>query len=403
MAQCPMRTPTRDQRPQDPPPSRHISSNPACISPLSLPEFFKFKGFGSLSSIPRAFILRRVSVAPSSSRSLGSGLPPPHGFLEEPFDGTQDDLNTMPKSPGPYARSSDMYSHMGTMPRLNLGKAGKGLGKAKTTQTCREKDTTSDKTPRTALLPDPESPETFGSPKPGMDTPSEAGKAEQEGEAAQPVDTPGAVMATMDQQPVGNVSCPGTGAPSSSLAPNPSQTLSPNMAEGSETTDGDLPDKGQEHPGKSSSDRYGPIESALPSTRTPFLAPQGKRRVQGHSGVPAVSPLPAVLVGCTWPAGCNDPSALHRGQVSGSMGARFPVGFLLPPVSGQAGNISQPRSAPVSLCPAGSSIPALGHAAESSDLHCPDHSSSHSPLFLPLHPSPPPQVVLPPSRHGGNP
>ncbi|KAK2535125.1 Sh2d3c isoform A [Columba livia] len=219
-------------------------------------KLFKFKGFGSLSSIPRAFTLRRVSVAPSSSRSLGSGLPPPHGFLEEPFDGTQDDLNTMPKSHGPYARSSDMYSHMGTMPRLNLGKAGKSLGKAKTTQTCREKDTTSDKTPQTALLPDPESPETFGSPKPGMDPPSEAGKAEQEGEAAQPVDTPGAVMATMDQQPVGNVSCPGTGAPSSSLAPNPSQTLSPNMAEGSETTDGDLPDKGQEHPGKSSSDSH---------------------------------------------------------------------------------------------------------------------------------------------------
>ncbi|OPJ67853.1 SH2 domain-containing protein 3C isoform E [Patagioenas fasciata monilis] len=219
-------------------------------------KFFKFKGFGSLSSIPRAFTLRRVSVAPSSPRSLGSGLPPPHSFLEEPFDGTQDDLNTMPKSPGPYARSSDMYSHMGTMPRLNLSKAEKSLGKAKTTQTCREKDTASDKTPQTALLPDPESPETFGSPKPGIDPPAVAGKTEQEGEEAQPVDTPGAVTATMDQQPVGNVSCPGTGAPSSSLAPNSSQMLSPNTAVGSETTDGDLPEKEQEHPGKSSSDSH---------------------------------------------------------------------------------------------------------------------------------------------------
>uniref|UniRef100_A0A8D0L150 SH2 domain containing 3C n=1 Tax=Strix occidentalis caurina TaxID=311401 RepID=A0A8D0L150_STROC len=90
-------------------------------------EFFKFKGFGSLSNIPRSFTLRRVSVAPSFPESLRPGVPPPHGFLEEPFDGTQDDLNTMPKSPGPYARSSDMYSHMGTMPRLNLGKAGKNL------------------------------------------------------------------------------------------------------------------------------------------------------------------------------------------------------------------------------------------------------------------------------------
>uniref|UniRef100_A0A8C0VV12 SH2 domain containing 3C n=1 Tax=Cyanistes caeruleus TaxID=156563 RepID=A0A8C0VV12_CYACU len=88
-------------------------------------KFFKFKGFGSLSSIPRAFTFRRVSVVPSSPESLRPHLQPPHGFLGDPFDSTQDDLNTVPKSPGPYAQSSNMYSHMGTMPRVNLGKAGK--------------------------------------------------------------------------------------------------------------------------------------------------------------------------------------------------------------------------------------------------------------------------------------
>uniref|UniRef100_A0A8C0VT13 SH2 domain containing 3C n=1 Tax=Cyanistes caeruleus TaxID=156563 RepID=A0A8C0VT13_CYACU len=90
-------------------------------------KFFKFKGFGSLSSIPRAFTFRRVSVVPSSPESLRPHLQPPHGFLGDPFDSTQDDLNTVPKSPGPYAQSSNMYSHMGTMPRVNLGKAGKSM------------------------------------------------------------------------------------------------------------------------------------------------------------------------------------------------------------------------------------------------------------------------------------
>lgn len=32
---------------------------------------------------------------------------------------------TLPKSPPAYARSSDMYSHMGTMPRPNIKKAQK--------------------------------------------------------------------------------------------------------------------------------------------------------------------------------------------------------------------------------------------------------------------------------------
>ncbi|XP_072739516.1 SH2 domain-containing protein 3C isoform X1 [Ciconia boyciana] len=219
-------------------------------------KFFKFKGFGSLSSIPRSFTIRRVPVAPSCPESLGLGLPPPHGFLEKPFDGTQDDLNTMPKSPGPYARSSDMYSHMGTMPRLNLGKAGKSLGKAKSSQSCREKGTPSDKTPWTAPLPNPESPEMSSTPDPGTDSPSAAGQAEQEEEKAQPVVTLGAAMARTDQEPAGNVSCPRTEAPSSSLALNPSQTPSPDMAAGAETTDRHLPEKGQEHPSESSPDSH---------------------------------------------------------------------------------------------------------------------------------------------------
>ncbi|KAM6192912.1 SH2 domain-containing protein 3C isoform 1-T1 [Sarcoramphus papa] len=219
-------------------------------------KFFKFKGFGSLSSIPRAFTLRRVSVAPSSPESLGPGVPPPHGFLEEPFNGTQDDLNTMPKSPGPYARSSDMYSHMGTMPRLNLGKAGKSLSKAKSSQSCREKGTPSDKTPRTAPLPNPKSPEMSGNPDPGMDSPSLTGQAEQGEEEAQPVDTPGAAMARMDQEPAGNVSCPRSEALSSSLAPNPSQTPSPDEAAGAETTNRDLLEKGQKHPSENSPDSH---------------------------------------------------------------------------------------------------------------------------------------------------
>ncbi|KAM9271299.1 SH2 domain-containing protein 3C isoform 1-T1 [Morus bassanus] len=219
-------------------------------------KFFKFKGFGSLSSIPRSLTLRRVSVAPSSPESLGPGLTPPHGFLEEPFDSTQDDLNTMPKSPGPYARSSDMYSHMGTMPRLNLGKAGKSLGKAKSSQSCREKGTLSDKTPQTALLPNPKSSKMSSTPDLGTDSPSATGQAEQEEEEAQPMDTPGAAKARTEEEPAGNVSCPRTEALSSSLAPNPSQTLSPSAAAGAETTNGDLPEKGQEHPGKSSLDSH---------------------------------------------------------------------------------------------------------------------------------------------------
>lgn len=234
------------------------SSNPTLIIPFSLPEFFKFKGFGSLSSIPRSFTFRRTSVDPSSPDNLRPHLPPPHGFLGEPFDRTQDDLNTMPKSPGPYAQSSNMYSHMGTMPRVNLGKAGKSLGKDKSSQNCWGKGTPNNKTPQTAPLPSLKCPEMSSTPDPGTDSPLAAGEAEQEEEKAEPGDTLEAAIARTDQEPVGNVSCPRTEAPSSSLAPNPSQTTSPDTAAGAETTDGDLLEKGREHPDKISPDRYSP-------------------------------------------------------------------------------------------------------------------------------------------------
>lgn len=253
-----MPTPTPDQGFWDPPSSHHASSSPTLITPFSLTEFFKFKGFGSLSSIPRSFTLRRVSVVPSSSETLGPHLPPPHGFLGEPFDCTQDDLNTVPKSPGPYAQSSNMYSHMGTMPRVNLGKAGKSLGKDKSSQNCWEKGTSNNKTPQTAPLPSLKCPEISSTPSPGTDSSSAAGQAEQEEEEAEPGDTLEAAMASTEQEPVGNVSCPRTEEPSSSLAPNPSPTTNPDTAAGAESTDGDLLEKGQEHPDKISPDRYSP-------------------------------------------------------------------------------------------------------------------------------------------------
>ncbi|XP_025915494.1 SH2 domain-containing protein 3C isoform X1 [Apteryx rowi] len=200
-------------------------------------KFFKFKGFGSLSSIPRTFTLRRVSVAPSSPESLGPGLPAAHGFLEEPFDGTQDDLHAMPKSPAPYARSSDMYSHMGTMPRLNPGKAGKSPGKARG---CREKGTAGSNPPGTSPLPIPESPETPSAPS--TDPRLAVGKAQREEEEALPSDASGAAAARCDQELLGTISRPGPVAQSSSPAPSPA------AAPGAETAGGDLPEKGHEHP-----------------------------------------------------------------------------------------------------------------------------------------------------------
>ncbi|XP_010719139.1 SH2 domain-containing protein 3C isoform X1 [Meleagris gallopavo] len=213
-------------------------------------KFFKFKGFESLSNIPRSFTLRRVSVVPSSPESLGMGLPPPQGFLEESFGSTQDDLNTMPKSPGAYARSSDMYSHMGTMPRLSLGKAGKSLGKARGTQSCREKGSSRDKIPSTAPLPVPKTLKMPGTLKLGKDPSSVSGKAEQEKEEALPSGSPGVEKASTDQETPGNSPCPGMEAPSPSLAPSPS------AASEAETTDGDFREKGQEHPSHSSLDSH---------------------------------------------------------------------------------------------------------------------------------------------------
>lgn len=251
-----MLTPTQDQGLWDLPSSHYASSNPTLITPFFLPELFKFKGFGSLTSIPRSFTIRRISVVPSSAGSLSPHLPPPHGFLGEPFDGTQDDLSTVPKSPGPYAQSSNMYSHMGTMPRVNLGKAGKSLGKDKSGQHSWEKGTPNNKSPQTAPLPSLKCPEMSSTPVSGTDSSSVAGQAEQE-EEAEPGDTLEASMARTDQEPVGNVSCPSTEAPSSSLAPNPSQTTRPDAAAGAKSTDGDLLGKGQEHhPDKISPDRY---------------------------------------------------------------------------------------------------------------------------------------------------
>ncbi|KAG3288040.1 SH2 domain-containing protein 3C isoform X1 [Ictidomys tridecemlineatus] len=73
-------------------------------------KFFKFKGFGSLSNLPRSFTLRRSSTPISAQSHLES----------DTFEATQDDMVTVPKSPQAYARSSDMYSHMGTMPRPGI-------------------------------------------------------------------------------------------------------------------------------------------------------------------------------------------------------------------------------------------------------------------------------------------
>ncbi|XP_067398215.1 SH2 domain-containing protein 3C isoform X1 [Emydura macquarii macquarii] len=117
-------------------------------------KFFKFKGFGSLSNIPRAFTLRRASVIPSSPEILGTGVLHPNSFPEGTLESTQDDLNTMPKSPSPYARSSDMYSHMGTMPRANISGAGKRI---KNSQSCRERRAAGDRTPGTSPPANPES------------------------------------------------------------------------------------------------------------------------------------------------------------------------------------------------------------------------------------------------------
>uniref|UniRef100_A0A8C0G1L9 SH2 domain containing 3C n=1 Tax=Chelonoidis abingdonii TaxID=106734 RepID=A0A8C0G1L9_CHEAB len=117
-------------------------------------KFFKFKGFGSLSNIPRAFTLRRVSAPASPTESLRAGTLHPNSFLEDALESTQDDLNTMPKSPSPYARSCDMYSHMGTMPRTTPSGAGK---RTKSSQSSHNRGTTGGRAPGTSPPTIPES------------------------------------------------------------------------------------------------------------------------------------------------------------------------------------------------------------------------------------------------------
>ncbi|EMP38112.1 SH2 domain-containing protein 3C, partial [Chelonia mydas] len=113
-----------------------------------------FKGFGSLSNIPRAFTLRRVSASSSPTESLRAGTLHANSLLEDTLESTQDDLNTMPKSPSPYARSCDMYSHMGTMPRTTPRGAGK---QTKSSQSSHDRGTTGGRAPGTSppAIPDP--------------------------------------------------------------------------------------------------------------------------------------------------------------------------------------------------------------------------------------------------------
>ncbi|CAM2103647.1 unnamed protein product [Caretta caretta] len=117
-------------------------------------KFFKFKGFGSLSNIPRAFTLRRVTASSSPTESLRAGTLHANSLLEDTLESTQDDLNTMPKSPSPYARSCDMYSHMGTMPRTTPRGAGK---QTKSSQSSHDRGTTGGRAPGTSPPPIPES------------------------------------------------------------------------------------------------------------------------------------------------------------------------------------------------------------------------------------------------------
>ncbi|GAB1286242.1 SH2 domain-containing protein 3C [Apodemus speciosus] len=100
-------------------------------------KFFKFKGLGSLSNLPRSFSLRRSSAS-ASIRSC----PEP-----DAFEATQDDMVTLPKSPPAYARSSDMYSHMGTMPRPNIKRAHKQQAVQKAQEDSRESNLPSRRLP----------------------------------------------------------------------------------------------------------------------------------------------------------------------------------------------------------------------------------------------------------------
>ncbi|XP_041049344.1 SH2 domain-containing protein 3C-like [Carcharodon carcharias] len=95
-------------------------------------KFFKFKGFGSLTNIPRNLSLRRSSS--SSIDDKKKRLKENHlGLQIHPEIGqeTVDDLETIPRSPS-YAHSSEMYTYIGTMPRRNSNRVQKPV---KTTST----------------------------------------------------------------------------------------------------------------------------------------------------------------------------------------------------------------------------------------------------------------------------
>lgn len=98
-------------------------------------EFLKLKGFGSLSNIPRSFGFRRISVAPRLSETHGGGSLSSKGFLTFSFEITQDDLGPGPKSRSHYARSSHMFTHMGTMPRGSSRQKVESHGAEKTLET----------------------------------------------------------------------------------------------------------------------------------------------------------------------------------------------------------------------------------------------------------------------------
>lgn len=74
---------------------------------------------------------------------------------------------TVPKSPPAYARSSDMYSHMGTMPRPNIKKARK----QQAAQKAQEVSLESHPVPR--ALPDPPGLEAAKEALEGIDVPLE--------------------------------------------------------------------------------------------------------------------------------------------------------------------------------------------------------------------------------------
>uniref|UniRef100_A0A4W3J3S4 SH2 domain containing 3C n=1 Tax=Callorhinchus milii TaxID=7868 RepID=A0A4W3J3S4_CALMI len=79
----------------------------------------------NLTNLPRSLSLRRSSSSATEGRKRGRGREPECLSVHNE---TMDDLETVPRSPG-YARSDEMYTHMGTMPRCNSNRAKK-LGKA---------------------------------------------------------------------------------------------------------------------------------------------------------------------------------------------------------------------------------------------------------------------------------